>query len=208
MNPKKIFDFIGKKNPKYELENILNKKLERAFLKPRLIQYNPHLIKFIDNPSEELQLMAVGKDTHLIQYIDNQSEEVQLRAVEKDPRSIEYIKNPSEEVQLRAVEKDIYSIEYIKNPSEEIQLKIIDVNPSLIQFINNPSEEVQLKVVDIDGLFVQIKNPTDKVKNYYRKVLNDDLEYYKELLIRKPENTIYKQRLEKRMEQLKKLDEN
>ena len=180
MNPKKIFDFIAKKNPKYELENILNNQ-------PRLIQYNSHLIQFIDNPSEEIQ----------------------LKIIDVNPSLIQYIKNPSEKSQLRAVEKDIYSIEYIKNPSEEIQLKIIDVNPSLIQYINNPSEEVQLKVVnDVLDLFIQIKNPTDKVKNFYRKLLNDDLEYYKEMLTRKPENSLFKQRLERRIEQLNKLDEN
>ena len=121
MNPKKIFDFIGKKNPKYELENILNKKLERAFLKPRLIQYNPHLIKFIDNPSEELQLMAVGKDTHLIQYIDNPSEEVQMIAVTKNGILIGNIVNPSEQVQLAAIENHINAFFLIDKPTEKVK---------------------------------------------------------------------------------------
>ena len=80
MNPKKIFDFIAKKNPKYELENILNNQ-------PRLIQYNSHLIQFIDNPSEEIQLKIIDVNPSLIQYINNPSEEVQLKEIFEDLRS-------------------------------------------------------------------------------------------------------------------------
>jgi hypothetical protein len=180
MNPKKIFDFIGEKNPRYELENILDTQ-------PLLNHYNRHLIQFIDNPSEEFQLVVI----------------------ERNPRSIEYIKNPSERAQLRAVEKDIYSIDYIKNPSEEIQLKLIDVDAVLIQYINNPSEEVQLNVLDINPhLFKLIKNPTDKVKNIYREILNDELELYKKQLTREPNRDYFKEKVGRIIEKLKKLDEN
>jgi tagatose-1,6-bisphosphate aldolase len=110
------------------------------------------------------------------------------------------------------VNKDIYMIEHIKNPSEEIQLKVIDVDAWLIQFINNPSEEVQKKVIEINTDFFElIKNPTDKVKNIYREMLNDELEYWKELITRKPDrinNDFYKNKLEKIIEKLKKLEEN
>ena len=81
---KNILIKIGETNPKYDLDKQV---------------YNfGDLIKFIDNPSEELQLAAVRSNSYSIQYIKNPSEKVQLAAVEQDPRFIQYIKNPTEKV--------------------------------------------------------------------------------------------------------------
>ena len=95
MNPKKIFDFIGKKNPKYELENISKTKII------------PELLKFIDNPSEELQLDVINENPRYIRYIKNSTEKIQLMVAEKDPLSILGVNNPTEKVQLTMVENNI-----------------------------------------------------------------------------------------------------
>jgi len=214
MNPKKIFDFIGKKNPKYDLENILKSYGTGMYLSPSERNYTydvtEKLFKFIDDPSEELQLSTLSTSgLNSIQYIENPTEKVQYLAVNGNPYTIKHIKNPTEKVQLRAIEQTPYAIEYIKNTSEEIQLKVINRDAVLIQYINNPTEEVQLKVLDINpDLFKLIINPTDKVKNIYREILNEQLEIYKKLLTRSPDYDIYKEKLEKIIEKLKKLDEN
>jgi hypothetical protein len=214
MNPKIIFDFIGKKNPKYELENIIKFYGTGMYSGPSERNYTydvtEKLFKFINDPSEELQLSTVSTSgVNSIQYIENPTEKVQYLAVNGDPYTIKHIKNPTEKVKLRAIEQTPYVIEYIKNPSEEIQLKVINRDAVLIQFINNPTEEVQLKVLDINpDLFKLIINPTNKVKNIYKEILNEQLEIYKELLTRRPDNNIYKEKLEKIIEKLKELDEN
>jgi hypothetical protein len=59
---KNILTKIGETNPKYDLEKHVYK--------------NGKLIKFIDNPSEEVQLAAVKKLGSSIQYIQNPSEKV------------------------------------------------------------------------------------------------------------------------------------
>src|SRR5574344_1845703 len=59
-------------------------------------------LKFIKNPSEEVQLEAVKQNGLAIQYIVNPSEEVQLEAVKQNGLAIQYIDNPSEEAQLLA----------------------------------------------------------------------------------------------------------
>jgi hypothetical protein len=68
MNPKIIFDFIGEKNPKYELENFVK----------WYHWYDPKIIKFIDDPSEEFQLDVIKKGAHLIKYIKNQLDKKQI----------------------------------------------------------------------------------------------------------------------------------
>ena len=70
------------------------------------------------------ELEAVKKHGYNIRFIDNPSEEVQLAAVKEDGGSVQFIKNPLEEVKLEAVKEDGYAIQYIKNPTEEVQLEI------------------------------------------------------------------------------------
>jgi hypothetical protein len=55
-------------------------------------------IKYINKPSEKVQLEAVKQNGYAIQYIDNPTEKVQLEAVKRDVNAIQFIKNPSEKV--------------------------------------------------------------------------------------------------------------
>jgi len=67
---KNILTKIGEVNPKYSLG--------------KQLYNNGELIQFIDNPSEELQLVAVAEDGYSIQHIQNPSEKIQLAAVKQD----------------------------------------------------------------------------------------------------------------------------
>jgi hypothetical protein len=104
---KNILTKIGEVNPEYSLE--------------KWVYNRGKLIQFIDNPSEEVQLMAVNENPYSIKYIQNPSQEVQLAAVEKNPYSIREIKNPSERVQLVAVKKNPRSILFIENPTKGVK---------------------------------------------------------------------------------------
>jgi hypothetical protein len=55
-------------------------------------------IRFIDNPSLEVQLAAVNQYCCAIRYIDNPNEQVQLAAVKQNGCAICYIKNPHPEI--------------------------------------------------------------------------------------------------------------
>jgi hypothetical protein len=66
---KNILIKIGETNPKYDLEKQV---------------YNVgYLIKFIDHPSERVQLAAVRKNAYSIRYIQNPSEKVKQLARSK-----------------------------------------------------------------------------------------------------------------------------
>ncbi|NBP57438.1 hypothetical protein EBU71_13060 [bacterium] len=83
---KNILTKIGEVNPEYSLDKQV---------------YNVGgLIQFIHNPSQEVQLAAVRRNSYSIRFIHNPSEKVQLAAVRKNPSSIKHIQNPSEKVQL------------------------------------------------------------------------------------------------------------
>ena len=97
MNPKKIFDFIGNKNPKYELENVFKQGLLS------LTDVNEKLIEYIDNTSEDFQRDVIVRIPHYIKYFNNPIEEVQIHVINLNPYNIRYIKEPTEKVQLMAI---------------------------------------------------------------------------------------------------------
>ena len=122
-------------------------------------------MNYIKNPSKKVQMEAVKHDGYIICYIKNPSEDVQIEAVKQNERAIEFIQNPSERVQIESVKKWGYSIQYINNPSEKLQIEAVKQNGLLIEYIINPIEDVQLEAVKQNGLAIQyLINPSEKVK--------------------------------------------
>ena len=146
-------------------------------------------IKYINNPSEKLQLLAVRLNGYTIQHINNPSEKVQLEAIKKAQNSIKYINNPTEEVQLLAIKSSPYALQYIKNPTEKVQLEAVKGDGFVIEYIDNPSEKVQLEAVKEDGYAIKhIKNPSKKViKEAVRSI---DSSYVSNYLLRYIENDL------------------
>ena len=124
-----------------------------------------YALLFIENPTEEMQMIAVRYNAYSIEYIKNPSERVQLEAVKYNANAIKYIKNPTEEMQMIAVKQNEYIIQYIKNPSERVQLEAVRQNGLVIAYIKNPSEKVQLEAVRQNAFAIKyIKNPREQVK--------------------------------------------
>jgi hypothetical protein len=148
MNPKKIFDFIGEKNPKYRLEN--------------RVKYAPNIYPFIDNPTEEMKEQLIKSNPDYFFLIENPSIELQVIAIRstKTPGSTYVVRYTNDEgktgppeisrwfdldsyeVQHEFVQKDGRMIVYFDDPSEEIQLTAVMSKPESIKFIDNPTEKV------------------------------------------------------------------
>ena len=95
------------------------------------------------NPPIKLQLASVIKDWSLIRYIKNPSEEVQLVAVKQsNGLAILDIVNPNEKVQLAVINRNWSAIHFFKNPSEEVQLAAVRKNVMAIRSIKNPTPKV------------------------------------------------------------------
>lgn len=105
------------------------------------IKREPLNIALIENPSERLQIAAVGKDSKAFLLIKNPSEKTCRLVIESNPSYIKFIANPSEQFQQLAVSKDPAQIANIKNPTLKTQLKAVSASPECIRFIENPSLE-------------------------------------------------------------------
>lgn len=118
-------------------------------------------IRYINNPSIEVQIAAIKQKSSSVRYISNPSVEVQKIAVNRNPSSIKYISNPSLEIKDIAIERDGNAIKYIEYPSIEIQKKAVERNWESIKFIKNPTIEIQLKCIEKDWNAIElIENPS------------------------------------------------
>ena len=127
-----------------------------------IIEKNPSYIRYIKNPTEEVQLAAVSIDgSSAIKYIKRPSENVQIAAVNDWGANIRYIIKsgitPSESVQETACGNSGNSIKYIIKagiiPSESVQ-ETAAANYGIRHIINagiTPSETVQRYAVKNSG---------------------------------------------------------
>jgi hypothetical protein len=132
------------------------------------VNSKPAAIEAIQNPDEDVQLMAVDTDPFAIMFITPQHSitprvlELYKSKTYEDytfPIDIKSIGNPTEEQQLEALIMNPWTIKDIINkgikPSEAVQIRALEGDPSLIRFIKNPSENVQLTAVTLDGMVIE-----------------------------------------------------
>ena len=76
-------------------------------MKVAAIESDPTSIKYIEDPSEELQLAAIAnwrkaQGSVIIAHIQNPTEKAQLAAIEQNPYILKYINNPTDKVKALA----------------------------------------------------------------------------------------------------------
>lgn len=129
------------------------------------VRTGPEAIKWIKNPSEELKKFAVQSNGHVIQHIPNPSEELQLIAVKSAGGALQHLANPSKAVQLAAVQQFGGAIKFVDNPSDDIQVAAVENYAEAIKYIDNPCADAQLAAVQQDGRTIEdILKPTEAVQ--------------------------------------------
>jgi hypothetical protein len=115
---KTVADWFDKINHQKKLNGIFE-------LKPSLYTDNQSKNRFRSFGTEEEFITQVKEDPGYIRYIESPSEEVQITAVKEDGISIYYIIKkgivPSEAVQLEAVKQNPLAFKYIKKPTEIVK---------------------------------------------------------------------------------------
>jgi len=83
---------------KIKQEYLGSKRLSEFSLEEQkiILQDNGFRILMLDNPSEELQMVAIMADIDSIDYIIYPTELVQLEAIKRSSYVIKYIVNPTE----------------------------------------------------------------------------------------------------------------
>jgi hypothetical protein len=124
----------------------------------------PELIKEIDNPSEELQILALRKDGGLIDFIKNPTgemirialsrghipnnindldDELKMLSIKAVPQTIETIKKPTEEMIICAIEHGHFlGVKKINSLNYKLKEIYIKQHPEQIRHIIKPSQKL------------------------------------------------------------------
>ena len=130
-----------------------------------MIRNNPYVIGRIENPTEEMQLLAVQLNGQALQYITNPSPAVQEAAIANTARAIQFIDNPSEDIKLQAVRAGWNNLSYLENPSQELIDAALDQSGWAIKYIKDAGHDLQLRAVNKNYDAVKyIKDPAEDVQ--------------------------------------------
>jgi len=100
----------------------------------KLIEENENNIKWFDDLSDEICMIALKKNKTIFKYIKNPSEEIKLLAVILFPKNIKYLDETSN--------KDIYEVAIIKKPE-------------IIKILKKPTKELIKLAIKMDGSIVE-----------------------------------------------------
>jgi hypothetical protein len=140
------------------------------------LKNNPEYIQELVDVDEELEIFIVNNNGNNIRYINNPTKEVQRQAIKKTPLCVKYIKNIDEENAIMCVRSLWNSLELINSPSEVVIEEAIKTKGWAIQFVKNPSEKLQILAVSQDYDAIKyLENPSEKVQlaaieNYYTAI--------------------------------------
>ena len=104
------------------------------------VSKNPNNIRYIQNPSDTLQSIAISKNPSNIRWSQNPSESLQKIAVSRDGSAIRWIQNPTFEVAFEAVKKDCFNIYWIKNQTDN-HMKILQDTAKQSKLWKEPNKD-------------------------------------------------------------------
>lgn len=123
-------------------------------------------ITYIKNPSDKIKLIAVQSSSFALQHIESPTEEICLTALSSGGQALEYIKNPTEEMCWSAIRKCGWAIKYINNPTREMCIEAIKISPRSIKYVPQTEEFCWLSLTTNPGALIYITNPTDDMVIY------------------------------------------
>ena len=150
-----------KKNPEYikELAQV-DEELEIF-----IVKNNGNNVRYINNPSKEVQRQAIKSTPLSIKHIKNVDKEIAIICVKSLWNSLELINNPDEDIIEEAIKTKGWAIQFVKEPNEALQLLAVSKDYDSIKYIENPSENVQLAAIESYYAAIRfIKNPSLKAK--------------------------------------------
>jgi hypothetical protein len=108
-----------------------------------LVQIHAPGIKYIKNPSKELQIACVTKQPSAIGAIENPCLEARLISIQGAGTSLRYFSEHTPELEQMAVSQSAFAISHVKNPSPALMQQAVSAAPTAIRYLDNPSVEAQ-----------------------------------------------------------------
>jgi hypothetical protein len=98
-----------------------------------------------DYSTESGQIEAVSFFGYNIRFIKNPSQRVNLLAVQQNGRAIHYINEPNELIQMSAIKNNPYAIYDIANPTKSVEEESMKYDISIREYISNKKQKNSFK---------------------------------------------------------------
>ena len=118
--------------------------------------------KPVEKQTEEICLIAVQKAPNVIKYVKNPTDEINKTAIYNNPRCLEFIKEQTEELCILAVSKKGTVLEYVKEQTPAICSTAVRNDPEAIQFVEDQYEDICITAVRSNGMclrFLKAQTP-------------------------------------------------
>ena len=131
-------------------DHIIRWKIDSTYQPPErteaLLNYNPHLLQYVFDQTEEMCFAAIRKDAFLFRYIKHPTIEMMRLAVAQADWVIDEVKHQTEELCLVAVRANGRALRYVKKQTFEICLEAC-LQMKQIKYVRSHKIRNQLKLV-------------------------------------------------------------
>lgn len=104
-------------------------------------------LKYAENQTPEMCLLAVEKNGHTLGYVKDQTEELCLQAVKNDGLSLKFVKDQTKEICIQAVKNNGFSLKFVKDQTEEICVQAVKKNGCALMFVKEQTEKICIQAV-------------------------------------------------------------
>ena len=136
-------------------------------VKMKMVRLDPELISEVDDPTPEMQVIAVTAKAGVFRYLKNPCKEAIDITILKNPLMIAQSEHVNTIDLERAVDSNGFIIKDIKHPTEKMQISAVNQNGALIRYCMSPSADVQMRAVIYDeSNIIYIRHPVRSVVKY------------------------------------------
>jgi hypothetical protein len=115
----------------------------------KIVQKNGYMLRFVKNPTHEMQIAAVSNYRYAIMHIDknDQTEEICLAAVKLDGSALLHCAYKTEAVCIAAVKNDPRIIKSVSNKTEDICLEAVEQDGFMLKHIPKDKQSKKVCIV-------------------------------------------------------------
>lgn len=130
------------------------------------IKNNPSAIKYVDNQTEELSVLATSIMGSVIKHIKDKTYNVCKSALEQDPYVLKIIGNTYDDLTMNVLSRKGWLLQYINNQTRELCLVAVKQCGDALEYVKEQTEEICICAIKQNANAINwVKEHTDAIYN-------------------------------------------
>jgi len=114
------------------------------------VKLNALMLKFIDNQTKAICLIAVQQNGLALKYVKEQTEDICMKAIQSNWLALQYVKEQTHALCLEAVKRHWLALQYVKNQTTEIILEAIKHNGAALKYVIPQTTKLYIEAVNVN----------------------------------------------------------